>query len=173
MNKLRIYIDMDGVLSNFDKAAKEHPSNGIKGYRPDLVLDFSKFEIMPGAKNAVEELLKMGHELFVATTPPWNHPAAWGQKRNWIEKNFPQLKRKMFLTHRKDLLIGDILIDDSKWRGQPDFEGTWFHFGKNGIDWKYVVEGIRSIMDVERTWIKSEKPSKKSDFLPHNLKNKK
>ena len=41
MNKLRIYIDMDGVLSNFDKASQEHPSNGIKGYSPDLVLDFS------------------------------------------------------------------------------------------------------------------------------------
>ena len=90
--------------------------------------DFSKFEIMPGAKEAVNELLEMGHDLFIATTPPWNHPDAWGQKRHWVEKNFPALKRKMFLTHRKDLLLGDILIDDSKWRGQPEFTGQWFHF---------------------------------------------
>jgi len=173
MNKLTIFIDMDGVLANFDKAADEHPDNGIKSFRPDLTLDFSKFEIMPGAKEAVNELLEMGHDLFIATTPPWNHPDAWGQKRHWVEKNFPALKRKMFLTHRKDLLLGDILIDDSKWRGQPEFKGQWFHFGKNGMDWKYIVETIRSIMDVEKTWIKSEKPSKKSDFLPHNLKNKK
>ena len=76
----------------------------------------------------------------------------------------------MVLTHRKDLLIGDILIDDSIYRGQPEFEGTWFHFGKNGMDWKYVIEGIRGIMAVEKTWIQSEKFSKKSDFLPHNLK---
>ena len=173
MNKLRIYIDMDGVLANFDKAADEHPSNGIKGYRPDLILDFSKFEVMPGAKEAVKKLLDMGHDLFIATTPPWNHPSAWGQKRNWVEKNFPELKRKMVLTHRKDLLIGDILIDDSMWRGQPDFQGTWFHFGDNGMDWKYVVEGIKSIMEVEKTWVKSDKSSKKSDFVPHNLRNKK
>ena len=173
MNKLRIYIDMDGVLANFDKAADEHPSNGIKGFRPDLTLDFSKFEIMTGAQEAVKELLEMEHELFIATTPPWNNPDAWGQKRNWVEKNFPELKRKMVLTHRKDLLIGDILIDDSMWRGQLDFQGTWFHFGENGMDWKYVVEGIKSIMEVEKTWVKSEKSSKKSDFVPHNLRNKK
>ena len=30
---------------------------------------------------AVNELLDMGHDLFIATTPPWNHPDAWGQKR--------------------------------------------------------------------------------------------
>ena len=173
MNKLRIYIDMDGVLANFDKAKQNHPDFEKKGFRPDLTLDFSKFEIMPGAKEAVDELLEMGHDLFIATTPPWNHPTAWGQKRDWVEKHFPELKRKMVLTHRKDLLIGDILVDDSMWRGQLDFQGTWFHFGENGMDWKYVVEGIKSIMEVEKTWVKSEKPSKKSDFVPHNLRNKK
>jgi 5'(3')-deoxyribonucleotidase len=36
----------------------------------------------------------------------------------------------MFLTHRKDLLKGDILIDDTRFRGQPDFEGEWIHFGQ-------------------------------------------
>jgi len=173
MTKLRIYIDMDGVLANFDKAADEHPSNGVKGYRPDLTLDFSTFEPMKGAIDSVKKLEEMGHDVFIATTPPWNHPDAWGQKRNWVEKHLPTLKRKMFLTHRKDLLIGDVLIDDTAFRGQPDFEGTWFHFGKNGIDWEYVVEGIRSIMQVEKTWEPKEVVPEKSDFLPHNLKNKK
>jgi len=164
---------MDGVLANFEKAKAEHSDFGKKGFRADLELDFSTFDPMPGAIESVQKLIDMGHDVFIATTPPWNHPSAWGQKRDWVEKNLPSLKRKMFLTHRKDLLIGDILIDDTRFRGQPDFQGTWFHFGNNGMDWKYVVEGIRSIMEVEKTWVKSEKPSKKSDFLPHNLKNKK
>ena len=60
MNKLTIFIDMDGVLANFDKAADEHPDNGIKSFRPDLTLDFSKFEIMPGAKEAVKNYLRWG-----------------------------------------------------------------------------------------------------------------
>jgi len=130
MKKLRIYIDMDGVLANFEKAKEEHPDFGKKGFRADLELDFSTFAPMPGAIEAVHRLTEMGHELFIATTPPWDHPDAWGQKRHWVEKNLPSLKRKMFLTHRKDLLKGDILIDDTKYRGQPDFEGEWIHFGQ-------------------------------------------
>jgi len=144
-NKLTIYIDMDGVLANFDKAAKENPH--IK--RPDLHLDFSTFEPIVGAEDAVKKLEDMGHDLFIATTPPWNHPNAWGQKRNWIEKHFPTLKRKMFLTHRKDLLKGDILIDDTIYRGQRDFEGEFMWFGQDGMDWPYIVETIKTITNLQ------------------------
>ena len=146
MEKLRIYIDMDGVLANFQKAAAELPKYID---HPDLVLDFSTFEPMPGAIDAVKQILDMGHEVFIATTPPWNHPDSWGQKRNWIAKHLPELSRKMFLTHRKDLLIGDILIDDSNYRGQPDFKGTWIHFGQNGFDWPTTVNTIELLTPVE------------------------
>ena len=144
MKTLRIFIDMDGVLANFEKAAAQHPD--IK--RPDLHLDFSKFEPMPGAIEAVEKIIAMGHDVFIATTPPWNNPSAWGQKRDWVEEHLPQLKRKMFLTHRKDLLKGDILIDDSTYRGQRDFEGEFMHFGKHGMDWPYVTETIQKMTEL-------------------------
>ena len=144
MSKLTIYLDMDGVLANFEKAAAQHPD--IK--RPDLHLDFSKFEPMPGAIDAVKKIIDMGHDVFIATTPPWNNPAAWGQKRDWIEEHLPQLKRKMFLTHRKDLLKGDILVDDSTYRGQYDFDGTFMHFGKH-FDWDMVVNTIEQITKLQ------------------------
>jgi len=143
-NKLTIFLDMDGVLANFEKAAAQHPD--IK--RPDLHLDFSKFEPMPGAIDAVKKIIAMGHDVFIATTPPWNNPAAWGQKRDWIEKHLPKLKRKMFLTHRKDLLKGDILVDDSTYRGQYDFDGTFMHFGKH-FDWDMVVNTIEQITKLQ------------------------
>jgi 5'(3')-deoxyribonucleotidase len=136
-NKFTIFLDMDGVLCNFEKAKEQLPKE--QQGRPDLHVDFSKLEPMPGAIKAVFELEQMGHDVFIATTPPWNNPDAWGQKRNWIEKNLPSLKRKMFLTHRKDLLMGDILIDDTTYRGQKEFKGTFFHFGKNGMDWEYIL----------------------------------
>jgi 5'(3')-deoxyribonucleotidase len=146
MEKLTIFIDMDGVLANFDKAKQSHPDFEKKGFRPDLTLDFSKFEPMPGALEAVRDLIEMGHDLFIATTPPWNHPDAWGQKRHWVEEHLPQLKRKMFLTHRKDLLIGDILIDDSTYRGQRDFKGRFIHFNPNkGVGWDFCVNTIGGI----------------------------
>jgi len=103
---------------------------------------------MPGAIEAVKSLTEMGHDLFIATTPPWDHPESWAQKRAWVLEHLPQFKKRMFLTHRKDLLKGDILIDDSVSRGQPDFEGEWMHFGQDGMDWPYVVETIRSITNM-------------------------
>jgi len=51
-------------------------------------------------------------------------------KRLWIEKYFGQLfKKKMIITHRKDLLIGDYLIDDRLANGAKDFKGKLLRFG--------------------------------------------
>tara|TARA_R100000315_G_C5196304_1_gene114965 strand:- start:201 stop:650 length:450 start_codon:yes stop_codon:yes gene_type:complete len=141
--RLTIFIDMDGVLANFAKAAAEIPD--VK--RPDEVLDFSKFEPMPNAIESVRKIIDMGHDVFIATTPPWNHPDSWGQKRNWIVEHLPELSRKMFLTHRKDMLIGDILVDDTNTRGQENFHGTWMHFGKH-YDWDMVVNSIQVTTDL-------------------------
>jgi len=152
-DKLRIFIDMDGVLADFKKAADLIPDEEDKK-RPDLVLDFSTFDIIPGARDAVTKLLDMGHDLFIASTPPWNNPDAWGQKRNWIDKNFPELKRKVVLTHRKDLLIGDILIDDTTYRGQKDFNGTFVHFGigSKKMNWPQITSMIGQLTNVQEYW---------------------
>ena len=147
--KLTIYIDMDGVLADLQSAANsladQFPTELGHHVKPDEVLDFSTFTPMPGAIDAVAALLDMGHDVYIASTPPWNNPDAWGQKRNWIEKHLPSLRRKVILTHHKNLLKGDILIDDSTYRGQKDFEGEFMHFGQDGMDWEYVVETIESI----------------------------
>jgi len=130
---------MDGVISNFAKAAKE----GGWDHRPDLKVDFGKLEVMPGAKEALGKLNE-DFDLFIASTPPWSRPEMWAAKRRWIGEHFPYLKRKMILTHRKDLLIGEALVDDSRWRGQPDFKGIWIWFGTNKkcLDWPATIEYI-------------------------------
>ena len=134
-----IYVDMDGVIADFDKAAK------LGGYthRPDLYVNFRDLDLVPGAQDALMRL-NNDFDIFIATTPPWSRPDVWTHKREWIEEYFPYLRRKIIYTHRKDLLIGDILIDDSRWRGQPDFQGDWFWFNQewDSRNWKACLEWI-------------------------------
>ena len=130
---------MDGVISNFAKAAKE----GGWEHRPDVYVNYRELEVMPGAAEALRKL-NQDFDIFIASTPPWARPDMWAAKREWIAEHFPWLKRKLILTHRKDLLIGDILIDDSRWRGQPDFQGDWLWFGtaQRVLDWPSTLELI-------------------------------
>ena len=134
-----IYVDMDGVISDFDKAAKE----GGWTYRPDKHVDFRNLDLIEGAVSSMIKL-NQDFDIFIATTPPWDRPEVWGQKREWIAEHFPWLKKKMILTHRKDLLIGDILIDDTRWRGQPDFKGHWYWFNQHweNRNWKACLDWI-------------------------------
>ena len=145
MNKYRIFIDMDGVIADFESAAEaEALVKGVtKLSRPDLFVNYRALGVIDGAIEAVAKL-NADHEVFIASTPPWTRPEVWGHKREWIGEHFPYLKRKIILTHRKDLLIGDILIDDSRYRGQPDFQGEWYWFNKNwdNRNWEACLEWI-------------------------------
>ena len=141
---MRIYIDMDGVITDF-KQGQEYQGYKLSK-RPDLVVNYRTLPVMEGAIKAVAKL-NADHEIFIASTPPWTRPEVWGHKREWLEEHFPYLKRKLILTHRKDLLIGDVLIDDSKYRGQPDFKGNWFWFNNNwnNRDWPACLEYIKTL----------------------------
>tara|TARA_B100001142_G_C13746677_1_gene427699 strand:+ start:40 stop:480 length:441 start_codon:yes stop_codon:yes gene_type:complete len=140
---MRIFIDMDGVIADFESASNEYQRIHGKTNRPDRYVDYRNLDVIDGAIEAVAKL-NADHEVFIASTPPWLRPKVWGQKREWIGEHFPYLKRKIILTHRKDLLIGDILIDDSRYRGQPDFQGEWYWFNKNwnNRNWKACLEWI-------------------------------
>ena len=143
MNKYRIFIDMDGVIADFEKASNEFQRIHGKTNRPDKWVDYRNLDVIEGAIEAVAKL-NADHEVFIASTPPWTRPEVWGHKREWIGEHFPYLKRRIILTHRKDLLIGDILIDDSRFRGQPDFQGEWFWFNKNwnNKNWEACMKWI-------------------------------
>ena len=145
MKKYRIFIDMDGVIANFEKAAENAAlERGVpKLSRPDLFVNYRNLDVIDGAISAVAKL-NADHEVFIASTPPWTRPEVWGHKREWIGEHFPYLKHKIILTHRKDLLIGDILFDDSRWRGQPDFQGEWYWFNKNwkNRNWEACIKWI-------------------------------
>ena len=60
-----IYVDMDGVISNFDKAAKDQGN----GKRPDLYVDYRNLEVIEDAKTSLIQLNK-DFDIFIASTPP-------------------------------------------------------------------------------------------------------
>ena len=104
------------------------------------------------AKYAVDKLNSSNiYDLFIATTAPWNNPMSFTHKRLWIEKNFGDIfKKKMFITNRKDLLIGDFLIDDRLANGAKNFQGELLRFGydyerkiwNKYKDWHSILEKL-------------------------------
>ena len=141
MNKKIVYIDMDGVLvdlgAEMNKWFENHPHLVEKFKKcPDHIPGiFRNPPPMEGAIEAVKKLAESGkYELFIATAAPWGNPDSLTDKRYWIENHFGQLFHKRLITiHRKDLLMGDYLIDDRLKNGAGEFSGELLRYG---LDWE-------------------------------------
>ena len=48
------------------------------------------------------------------------------------------------MTHHKNLVRADILIDDREGPSTLNFQGEWIWFNRNGMDWKKVVEYMKT-----------------------------
>jgi hypothetical protein len=103
-----VYIDMDGVLCDFDKRAKELEENeGIKGHRlfkhPSAYKDLEPIDGAIDAWHALQEK----YETYILSTPPWSNPDAWSEKRKWVEQFFGKsANKKLILCHNKGLVKG-------------------------------------------------------------------
>ena len=141
-----IYIDLDGVVADFEKGRITPPLSTITPYigRPDRLPGI--YENLEPIKNAIQSVTKLlqheSFDVYFLSTPPWDNPEAWTHKRLWIEKYFGKaVRHRLILTARKDLNIGDFLIDDSKYRGQQKFVGEWLEFGSDKFpDWSSVLK---------------------------------
>ena len=150
-NKKIVFIDMDGVLVDFEDAInncyKSNPEfkEMYKSNPDEMPGIFKDPKPINGAINSVNKLAESGlYNLFIATTASWGNPEAAMHKRLWIENHFGKLfHKKMIITHRKDLLIGDYLIDDRLKNGAGEFNGELLSFG-----WAYEKEEWNEY----RTW---------------------
>ena len=135
---------MDGVIVDFMQSVKNHPEfekykNEIDAL-PDVFLNALPME---HAIDSVGKLLDCGkYEVYIASTAPWGNIDSLSHKRIWIEKYFgDRLKKRLILTHRKDFLIGDYLIDDRTKNGAGEFKGELIHFGADKFpDWDSVLQ---------------------------------
>lgn len=146
MNKKILYIDMDGVIVDFESALKKMTPEILAEYKgredeiPDL---FSKMDPLPGAIEAITELAPH-FDLYLLSTAPWLNPSSWTDKIRWVHHHFGSAKNSLFykrliITHNKHLNHGDFLIDDRLKNGSESFTGQLIHYGSPGFpDWVAV-----------------------------------
>ena len=145
-----IYIDLDGVVADFDKGKREHPLGGVTPYigRPDKLPGV--YENLDPITDSIESVTELFNnpdfDVYFLSSAPWDNPEAWTHKRLWVAKYFDVkiIRKRLILSHHKQLLIGDYLIDDNQWNGASEFQGKWIHFGSQEFpNWKTVLNYLK------------------------------
>lgn len=136
LNKKIVYIDLDGVLADYDskKAVTTEKERNKKGF----------FESLEPINYGVWgfKVLDQYFDVYILSTAPWSNIHSWSEKRIWVEKNLgDEAYKKLILSHNKGLLKGDFIIDDRTVNGVSDFEGEHIHFGSEKFpNWETVVK---------------------------------
>lgn len=129
----RVFIDMDGVLADFDGMKAKL---GITGDElVDLHGAFLILEPIPGAIDAVDTIFSLGFDVWIASRPAPQWPTTYADKAAWVHMHLPQLSKKLILTQEKGFLgdRDDVLIDDRPEKANcVAFPGHLIHFGHTG-----------------------------------------
>ena len=144
----KLFFDMDGVLVNFqsgiDKLSEE-TKREYEGRLDEVPGIFSLMDPMPGAIEAVHTLSEY-YDMYILSTAPWKNTTAYSDKLAWLTKHFGDLfKKRVIITHCKNLCDGDYLVDDRAKNGASEFPGEWVQFGsKRYPDWEEVTRYLIS-----------------------------
>ncbi len=174
---MRIIVDMDEVIVNFiepliNKYNQLFLDNltikDITKWKldPDMARIFkntpSFFMTLPAIEDAIESLkwLSKEHEIIIASNPSGSGSIA-NQKTIWIKQNLPEFADNLCLLSRKDLLRGDLIIDDyvnniinfegygiimnRPWNTSFSEEGYSQIFRANS--WKEIIKIIKILVD--------------------------
>ncbi|PSV00652.1 5' nucleotidase, NT5C type [Photobacterium kishitanii] len=143
-----LYIDMDNTAINFQSGIdKLTPAQmeEFEGRYDEVPGIFSKMELMDGFLDAFNEL-KIIYDIYFASTAPWLNPSAWSDKLICIKEligDEENTSKRLILTHNKQLLIGDVLVDDRPNNGAENFGCGLVVFGSEGLtSWKLVTERL-------------------------------
>ena len=146
--KRKVFIDMDGVIVDFEAHMLETglTSDQIK----PIVGAYAAMKPIGGALESVRSVIGMGFEVWIATKPPTGIAHAYADKVSWVLEHLPELKRRIIVTHNKGLLGGehDFLIDDRPHKADCEsFSGTLIRFGPEfDVLWVDVLDRLRKEM---------------------------
>jgi len=167
--ELIIFVDMDEVLAQFIKPLINEYN---RRYSSDITIeDITQWELpkdmyaifhednffinlLPyaGSKNGMKHLKDKGHDVVIASNPSHNSYIA-AQKMEWLEMHFSGFP--LILTERKDLLCGDLMIDDGAHHLET-FEGwkivmdrPWNkHYNRatfRVINWSGIIQAVNML----------------------------
>ena len=144
----KLFFDMDGVLVDFQSGIDKLSDDVKKEYegRLDEVPGiFSLMDPMPGAIEAVNTLSEY-YDMYILSTAPWKNTTAYSDKMAWLTKHFgDRFKKRVVITHCKNLCDGDFLVDDRAKNGASEFPGEWVQFGSERYpDWEEVTRYLIS-----------------------------
>jgi 5'-nucleotidase len=143
-----LYIDMDNVLVDFQSGINQLDI-------PTKIKYIGRYDEVPGIfakmlplKGAIESFNELSEhfDTYILSTSPWENHSAPSDKLKWVKTHLGNKARKrLILTHRKDLNIGDFLVDDRTKIGAGEFKGEFIQFGTARFpDWttvkKYLME---------------------------------
>jgi len=134
LKQLKILVDMDGVLADthlelISRCNAEHEAQMEKKHlthwdltkvqKPGMQLSkyfkipgfFASLPVYEGAREGVSALASIKClELFVASA---SSSVGYAEKHEWLKQHFPEIpETNIVFAVRKDLLAGDVLIDD-------------------------------------------------------------
>jgi 5'(3')-deoxyribonucleotidase len=161
MSKKILYLDMDGVIADFDLAIKKicpeletsdkFPDYESRSEKVDEIVEnnldiFYNLTPIEGAVDAVNKLFEI-YDVYFLSTPMWSIPESFIGKRVWIEKQFgDKAKKRLILTHRKDLNIGHFLVDDRLKNGASEFNGEHIHFATDKFpNWSVTIKYLEGV----------------------------
>lgn len=122
---------MDNVIVNFQSGIDRLETVDLINYEGRLDEVPGIFGLMDPIEGAIEAYHKLTqyYDCCILSTAPWENDSAWSDKAKWVKKHLGEVARKrLILTHNKNLNKGDYLIDDRTKNGAGEFEGEHIHF---------------------------------------------
>ena len=144
MTKKILYFDMDNMLMNFQSGLDQLSEEVLQQYEGQLDNIPSVFSLMKPLDGALEAytILASTYDSYILSTAPWGNISSWSDKAAWVQTHLgDSAKKRLILSHNKNLNIGDYLIDDRTANGAAQFMGEHIHFGSAKFpNWNSVLD---------------------------------